>query len=313
MSELENMEKKTKPIKKKPVKVPTKRTLNLMIKEKTLASPSRLIPILLLIVVGSWLFSKYAVAARLEKVDRAEAELSEMKRQLEIIQNAFLDYDEVAEEYSRYSYDQFDKTIPDRVEVMEMLENRLFPICTIQSLTINGRDINMVIADIDMKTLTYINGMLQQEEPLIESLTISSYVDNTANDTSGKATVTATLSIRLADASNTYDPDRLEFDPDAIIAGADTENPENADGEQGEQAAETAPGEPGEPVGEIIPPHVLPQQNADDAEVPAPEGETEPTEQGDSGAQGEEPVEQGESAETAGEDGGVGANVGTEE
>ena len=35
---------------KKQIKIPTKKTLNLLIKEKTLASPTRLIPILFIIV-----------------------------------------------------------------------------------------------------------------------------------------------------------------------------------------------------------------------------------------------------------------------
>ena len=88
---------------KKQIKIPTKKTLNLLIKEKTLASPTRLIPILFIIVAGSYLFSRYAVVARLEKVNRAEAELADMKSQLEMIQNAFTDYDEVEDQYRRYS------------------------------------------------------------------------------------------------------------------------------------------------------------------------------------------------------------------
>ncbi len=241
-----------KKVQKKQVKLPTKQTLNLLIKEKTLASPSRLIPILILIIGGAYLFSRYAVVARLEKVNREEAELAEMKSNLSLIQNAFTDYDEVQQEYNRYSYSSFDKTIPDRVEVLEMLENRLFPICSIQSLTINGRDLNMVIAGIDMATLTYINGMLSNDEPLVESVEISSYVDNTDRENSDRSTVTATISIRLADASASYSPDQLEFDPDAII-------------EEGSRPEDTPP----EPADEPAP---APEPTAPET---APEGELE--------------------------------------
>ena len=160
------------------VKFPTKKTLNLMIKEKTLASPTRLIPILLLIVVGALAFSKFAVADRLEKVNKEEAELATMKNQLELILNAFSDYDQVADQYSRYSYENFDRTIPDRIDVLEMLEEWFMPVCRIQSLSINGRDLTMTIADINMDTITYLTGVLTYEEPMVESITPTSYVDN---------------------------------------------------------------------------------------------------------------------------------------
>ena len=78
---------------KKQVKIPTKKTLNLLIKEKTLASPSRLIPILVIIVLGAYLFSKYADAGRLEKVNREEAELAEKLERLTEL-NALLNMDE---------------------------------------------------------------------------------------------------------------------------------------------------------------------------------------------------------------------------
>ena len=217
-------EKKT--VQKK-IKYPTKKTLNLMIKEKTLASPTRLIPILLLIVVGALAFSKFAVVDRLAKVDKAESELATMKNQLELIQNAFSDYDQVEDQYSRYSYENFDRTIPDRIDVLEMLEIWFMPVCRIQSLSMNGRDLSMTIADINMDTITYLNGVLTHEEPMVESIKITSYVDNTDRDQSGERTVTATVNIYLADATNTYNPDALEFDPDAIInEGMQSEEPE---------------------------------------------------------------------------------------
>lgn len=216
-----------KPTQKK-VKIPTKTTLNLMIKEKSLASPSRLIPILLLIVVGAFAFSKFAVMDRLEKVNRQEAELAEMKRQLEMIQNAYADYDAIADEYSRYSYENFDRTIPDRIDVLEMLERWVMPVCKIQNLSINGRDLTMTIADITMDTVTYLNGVLTYEEEMVDRVFISSYV-GADKDQSNDRTVTATVSIYLADASNTYNPDAFEFDPDAIINEGDQDNTDVVD------------------------------------------------------------------------------------
>lgn len=218
-----------KKVSQKKIKVPSKKTLNLMIKEKTLASPTRLIPILLLIVVGALAFSKFAVIDRLDKVTKAENELAQMKNQLELIQNAYTDYNEIEDQYSRYSYENFDRTIPDRIDILEMLERWVMPECTIQNLSINGRDLTMTIADIDMTTISYLNGVLTYEEPMVESIFMSSYVESNRTD---DHTVTATIRIYLADATNTYNPDALEFDPDAIInEGTQDENSEDPAGE----------------------------------------------------------------------------------
>ncbi len=184
----------------KKTKLPSKQTLNLMIKVKTLAHPTRLIPILLLIFVFAAAFAKFAVINRLEQVKKAEAELAEMHRNLEMIESTYADYDEVQKEYNRYTYQNFDRSIADRLDVLSLIERQIFPISVVQSLSISDKTVSMTINGLTLEQAsTLLDSLLS--EPLVADVDYSSYVDNTDRDQGGDATTTITMTITLADAS----------------------------------------------------------------------------------------------------------------
>ncbi len=190
---------------KKKIKIPQKQTLNLLVREKTLAHPTRLIPILLLIALGAGLFAKFAVIARLDKVKQAEAELAELQNILDMTQNAYADYDEVEEEYNKYTYENFDRSLFDRIEILEMIKRRLFPVCTVQSLNIshnNGTNSDMLSLTVTGPTLqeTYALVTSLMTEPMVDDVNISSYVDNSDNN-SADAKSTVVMTITLIDAT----------------------------------------------------------------------------------------------------------------
>ena len=184
----------------KKTKLPSKQTLNLMIKVKTLAHPTRLIPILLLIFVFAAAFAKFAVINRLDQVKKAEAELAEMHRNLEMIESTYADYDEVQKEYNRYTYQNFDRSIADRLDVLSLIERQIFPISVVQSLSISDKTVSMTINGLTLEQAsTLLDSLLS--EPLVADVDYSSYVDNTDREQGGDATTTITMTITLADAS----------------------------------------------------------------------------------------------------------------
>lgn len=186
-------------------KIPSKTTLNLVVKVKTLAHPTRLIPILLLIIVGAALFAQFAVIRRLNQVNQAEAELLDMKKLLEMTQAAYADYDEVELEYNKYTYENFDRSLFDRTDILDMIQRRLFPACTVQTLSISHND----STNQDMLSLTVTGPSLEQtysllnsllEEPMVDDVNISSYVDH--SDASGtQQSTTVVMTITLIDAT----------------------------------------------------------------------------------------------------------------
>lgn len=183
----------------KKTKLPSKKTLNLVVKVKTLAHPTRLIPILLLIFLGVGIFTEFAVIRRIEKVRQAEAELAEMRRNLEMIQSAYADYDEVEAEYNRYTYDNYDRTLFDRLDVLALLERQLFPVCTVQSLNISGQTISMTVQGPTLEQMSDILTSLRND-PMVDGVYMSSYTDN-SESSGGSGSSTAVLTITLADAT----------------------------------------------------------------------------------------------------------------
>lgn len=195
-------EKQKKTIKK----LPSKTTLNLVVKVKTLAHPTRLIPILLLIFVGAALFAQFAVIRRLNQVKQAEAELEEMRNLLTMTQNAYADYDEVEEEYNKYTYDNFDRSLFNRLDILDLIERRLFPVCTVQSLSISHNTttsndvLSMTVTGPTLEeTYALVSGLLT--EPMVQDVDIASYVDNSENAGADQPKSTVTMTITLIDAT----------------------------------------------------------------------------------------------------------------
>ena len=167
-----------------------------MIKVKTLAHPTRLIPILLLIVIVAGLFAKFAVINRLDQVNKAEAELSEMKKHLQTVENIYADYDEVQKEYNRYTYQNFDRTIPDRLDVLQMVERQLFTIGTVKNITISGRTVSLTLEGPNLEDVSVLYVALYSE-PLVEDVIISSYNEQTKDE----AITSINMTIYLVDAT----------------------------------------------------------------------------------------------------------------
>lgn len=180
----------------KNVKIPSKKTINLLFKKKTLAHPTRLIPILLLIALGSYCVAQFAVINRLEKVKQAEAELIHMREELAAVEAAYADYDEVQAEYNRYTYQNFDRTVPNRLAVLALLERRVFSVCTAQSLSITQRTVSMTLEGLSLEdTSALIEGL--KEEPMVEDVFVStsSYGTKTYNGTESAVT-SITISLK---------------------------------------------------------------------------------------------------------------------
>lgn len=183
----------------KKTKIPSKKTLNLVVKVKTLAHPTRLIPILLLIFLGAGLFARFAVIGRLNQVKQAEAELADMQRNLEMIQSAYADYDEVEAEYNRYTYDNFDRTLFDRLDVLALLEREIFPVCSVQSLNISGQTISMTVKGPTLEQTSDILAALRSDL-MVDNVYMSSFTDNSGAQ-GGDGETTVVLTITLADAT----------------------------------------------------------------------------------------------------------------
>lgn len=164
------MKNKTAKIKAK--SVPVKTTLNLVIKEKTEFRPARLIPALLLVFLLAALFAKFAVLDRFAALEEAEREFSQDRAYLQELVNSYADYDEVQAEYNRYTYADFDRSIPDRQDVLKLLERRVFPVSGMRQMSISGKSVSLTLTGMTLEEISTLVNKLEAE-PLVERITVS--------------------------------------------------------------------------------------------------------------------------------------------
>ena len=174
---------------------PSKRTLNLAVRERRYPSPKKWIPGVLVVILLAALFAKFAVVDRYAKLNEAEAALAEKQATLEATRAQYADYDEVQERYNMYSYEGFDRTIANRLDVMDLLKRDVFPVCEVQSLSVSGKTINLSVTDLNLSQISQLIATLEGE-PMVSRVTVY-----TASDDREATMGAASLSVELMDAT----------------------------------------------------------------------------------------------------------------
>lgn len=176
--------------------MPVKTTLNLVIKEKKSLPLAKTIPAVLIVLALAVVFGKFAVADRYEKLNAAEKELSNARSQLNALRASYTDYDEVQAEYNRYTYNGFDRTIVNRLDVMALIEREIFPVSGVRSLSITGKTVSMTLTGMTLEEISRLIDRLEKD-PLTEFVVVS-----TAGYGGGENDVpTASMTLTLADAT----------------------------------------------------------------------------------------------------------------
>lgn len=173
---------------------PTKRTLNLMIREKKSFWASVWIPCILVVLILAAVFAKFAVYDRYVRLNAAEDELEAKKAELAAAVDSYADYDDVQAQYNRYTYTGFDRTIADRLDVMDILERLVFPVSDVTRLSMSGKTVNMTLVGMTLSEVSELVTQLEAE-PLVDGVTVS-----TAGYNEKDAVPTATFTLLLADA-----------------------------------------------------------------------------------------------------------------
>lgn len=173
-----------------------KATLNLCMKEKQLISPAVFVPVLLVILVLAALIGYFGVYMPYDSVKRAQEELDARKEVLEQMLDHTKDYNEVKDEFNKYNYEEFDRTLADRLDVLALLERTVFRVSTVRSLSVNNKTVSLTLTDISLdkvsELITTLNG-----EDLVAEVTVTTTGYQSSDSAS---TPTATMYILLNDA-----------------------------------------------------------------------------------------------------------------
>lgn len=127
---------------------PQKRTMNLYIKEKSVNSPSTVIPVALVLAVFIALFTKIGVLDRMERVNQLRSSVREEQARLEQMQESLADFDEVKEKYQRYTGAHMtaeETELVDRGEIISIVEKNVMSVGKCPSVTIRGNSVSLIV------------------------------------------------------------------------------------------------------------------------------------------------------------------------
>lgn len=151
--------------------MPTKTTLNLVIKEKSALAPSRWVPLAVVIILLAVLFGKFCVADRFAKLGAAQRALSAKEAQLAELENSYADFDEVKARYNQYTYRGFDRTIADRQDILDLLEREVFPHSETRSVSVNGNVFSTTLTGLTLDEVSSMMAKLE-DNPLVQGVTV---------------------------------------------------------------------------------------------------------------------------------------------
>lgn len=184
---------------KKEKAVASKTTLNLAMRERDLSkSPVVALPVIVLILLVAALVS-WGVGSDLGRATAAQREVDRMKANVETLKAGYADYDEVQAEYNRYTYENFDRTVADRLDVMDLMERQVYPDCAVRSFSVAGRQMSLVLEGLTLESTSALITRLNAEA-MVDSVSVSVY---DATSDSGATYPLTNMVIVLADASKT--------------------------------------------------------------------------------------------------------------
>lgn len=181
---------------KKEKALASKQTMNLAIREKNLAKSVLMVPIIAAIVLAAALVGKFGVADRLAQVSDAQREVDAIRDQTAAMQAAYADYDEVEAEYNRYTYKDFDRTLADRMAILDLVEREIFPVCQVQRLSLAEKRLDLALEGSTLGDGSALVARLEAD-PLVDSAYVTTA---TAVEENGAVHRTTEMTILLADA-----------------------------------------------------------------------------------------------------------------
>ena len=180
--------------------VASKSTINLSC-HKSSFQPKRVIPVVLIIIVAGALFAKFGFLDLIDKKGDAYSDLAQKQETYSAVNARLIGYDELADQYGRYSYGWMTDTeasLVDRMDVLDILENTIYPVAHIQDFAVNN---NILAVNISGLTLDQTSALVQQLEdhPLISSVSVYSA---TSEDPTSQAKIAMTIILEKGGEEN---------------------------------------------------------------------------------------------------------------
>lgn len=161
-------------------RMPTKRSINLILIDENKISPLKAVPGIILVVVLAAAFSKYFVADRLIAMSRASNQASSVQSTLDKATQTLKEYEGIEDTYAHLTYagmtqEELDRV--DRVKILELVSTILPQGESTRSWNVSG---NILTVEITGSSLENLNQLARriEESPIVDSCAIATAVKN---------------------------------------------------------------------------------------------------------------------------------------
>lgn len=181
MADIKN--NKAKANKKKNAQMPSKKTMN-FVHHQSSFNLKKVLPVMIVVIAIGIVFAKVGFIDPLAEKTAAYNELTLKQEQLAAINTKLAGYDELANEYGRYSYGWMDETevsMVSRMDVLHLVEEEIASKAYIDNLAVNN---NVLTLNIHGITLEQASAMVKslEERGLVESAAVYNAVAEEAEE-----------------------------------------------------------------------------------------------------------------------------------
>lgn len=165
------------------VVVPTKQHMNFARHESSI-NVKKVIPLVLVVVLIGLVFAKFGILDPLDKKTAALNELSQKQEQLAAVNARLAGYEELEQQYGRYSYGWMNETevnMVNRMDVLQLMEGRIAVRAFIENMAVNNNVLTLNIHGITLEEASAMVNNLEKSK-LVESATVYKAVAEEAEE-----------------------------------------------------------------------------------------------------------------------------------
>lgn len=157
---------------KKRYACPAKTTMNLYFKEDKTTRPATVLLYALFVLVLLAAAGRFLVLDRLEAAARLEAEAARLEGQTAEVMRQLEEYPAVREEYTRLAPVQGELDSPDRLAVLDLIDQVIRPAADISQVSVQGRQVTVRFSGVDLVETAELVARLEQS-PLVAGTTVN--------------------------------------------------------------------------------------------------------------------------------------------
>ncbi len=156
-------------------KLPTKKNINFADVGKKKINPLILIVGLILIITAAALFSKFAVIDRLQQVNKAQAEVAQIKAEIDALYKKIAGYGEINDLYAHYTINEMTESElnrADRIEAIEMLERIVEKDASLGAMSFKDNTLTVTVTAPTLQVINVMAGQINLE-PNVDYCTVT--------------------------------------------------------------------------------------------------------------------------------------------